>query len=408
MTSPIVPGASTASMPVCAAWCSTCWATKSNGATAKGRSSSRPTIVCSGRSASGRGMMPAVRSPCGNEWSMATREIQTSAASERAAMRAKNLLGQLHRHHDEAGLTTVAAVDFKGNVLDKSRRVIADAPILAVFDQAPANAWRVTPFQVDWEPRPQQTLADRESELLENDGLPDHVERRCPQSHQATAVAAGRGRKAAGIAPALQQRRRAGKSLSGRHALRRAHRLRRQGPARAHRLRQRRHDPLCLRPAHVSSEAPAQRALLPNRTISPTDPAARLCRTLATTTIWSATSSASATGRRTAAFQTRRSAAMRSTENSATTHSIASARPRGAKPISRPIRRGTTHRGARTSTARVPTPSSIATTRWATCCACEHRNDQGGFTREFHRRGGQQPTASHADWSDRLRLRLRR
>ena len=98
---------------------------------------------------------------------MATPESRTSAAPERAAMRARNLLGQLHRHHDEAGLTTVAAVDFKGNVLDKSRRVIADAPILAVFDQAPANAWQVTPFQVDWEPRPQQTLADRESELLE-------------------------------------------------------------------------------------------------------------------------------------------------------------------------------------------------------------------------------------------------
>jgi hypothetical protein len=79
--------------------------------------------------------------------------------------RAKNLLRQIHRHHDEARLTTVAAVDFKGHVLDKSRRVIADAPILAVFNQAPANAWRVAPFQVDWEP--QKTLADREVELLE-------------------------------------------------------------------------------------------------------------------------------------------------------------------------------------------------------------------------------------------------
>ena len=93
--------------------------------------------------------------------------IPDQAVPEREAMRGRNLLGQLHRHHDEAGLTTVAVVDFKGNVLDKSRRVIADSPILAVFDQAPANAWRVTPFRVDWEPRPQQTLADRESELLE-------------------------------------------------------------------------------------------------------------------------------------------------------------------------------------------------------------------------------------------------
>jgi RHS repeat-associated protein len=87
--------------------------------------------------------------------------------AERAAMRARNLLGRLHRHHDEAGLTTVTTVDFKGNALDKSRRVVADAPILAAFNQAPSNGWQITPFQVDWEPGPQQTLADRESELLE-------------------------------------------------------------------------------------------------------------------------------------------------------------------------------------------------------------------------------------------------
>jgi RHS repeat-associated protein len=89
------------------------------------------------------------------------------APADRAAMRANNLLGQLHRHHDEAGLTTLTTVDFKGNALDKSRRVIADAPILAVFNQAPTNGWQITPFQVDWQPRPQKTLADLESELLE-------------------------------------------------------------------------------------------------------------------------------------------------------------------------------------------------------------------------------------------------
>jgi RHS repeat-associated protein len=89
------------------------------------------------------------------------------AAQDRAAMRNKNLLGQLIRNHDEAGLTTIAAVDFKGNVLDKSRRIIADAPILEVFKQGPDNGRQITPFQVDWDPRPQKTLADRESELLE-------------------------------------------------------------------------------------------------------------------------------------------------------------------------------------------------------------------------------------------------
>src|SRR6516162_9185048 len=40
--------------------------------------------------------------------------------SERTAARTNNLLGQLIRHHDEAGLTIVTSIDFKGNVLDKS------------------------------------------------------------------------------------------------------------------------------------------------------------------------------------------------------------------------------------------------------------------------------------------------
>jgi RHS repeat-associated protein len=91
------------------------------------------------------------------------------AGPDRAAMRAKNLLGRLYRHYDEAGLTEVAEVDLKGNVLDKSRRVIADGPVLAVFAQAPANGWNVMPFQIDWESGPEQTLADREGELLETD-----------------------------------------------------------------------------------------------------------------------------------------------------------------------------------------------------------------------------------------------
>ena len=87
--------------------------------------------------------------------------------SEREVMRERNLLGQLTRHHDEASLTTVSRVDCKGNVLDKSRRVIADEPILAVFEQAAAGGWRVAPFEIDWETRPGQTLVEREGECLE-------------------------------------------------------------------------------------------------------------------------------------------------------------------------------------------------------------------------------------------------
>jgi RHS repeat-associated protein len=89
-------------------------------------------------------------------------------AADRDEARANNLLGHTSTHHDEAGLTTIAALDFKGNFIEKSRRVIADAPILAVFNQASANNWRITPFQVDWQPTGQQSLADVEAALLES------------------------------------------------------------------------------------------------------------------------------------------------------------------------------------------------------------------------------------------------
>jgi RHS repeat-associated protein len=42
---------------------------------------------------------------------------------------AQNLLGKLHRHYDEAGVLTLAVYDFKGNLLEKTREVVADAAI---------------------------------------------------------------------------------------------------------------------------------------------------------------------------------------------------------------------------------------------------------------------------------------
>ena len=90
-------------------------------------------------------------------------------AAERDLARAHNLLGATVAHYDEAGVATLADVDFKGNPLEASRRVIADAPILAVYEQAAANGWQVTPFHVDWQPAPGQTFTERAAELLEAD-----------------------------------------------------------------------------------------------------------------------------------------------------------------------------------------------------------------------------------------------
>jgi RHS repeat-associated protein len=48
----------------------------------------------------------------------------------RSQHRAKNRLGKLYQHFDEAGLLTIAAYDFKGNVLEKVRQVVSDEAIL--------------------------------------------------------------------------------------------------------------------------------------------------------------------------------------------------------------------------------------------------------------------------------------
>jgi RHS repeat-associated protein len=90
-------------------------------------------------------------------------------AADRDAARAHNLLGGVVAHYDEAGLATVTDVDFKGNVLDTARRIVADAPILAVYERAAADGWRVTPFRIEWQPAPGQTLAERAAELLDSD-----------------------------------------------------------------------------------------------------------------------------------------------------------------------------------------------------------------------------------------------
>ncbi len=65
--------------------------------------------------------------------------------------RAANLLGKLYQHYDEAGLLTFEGMDFKGNVLEKTRQVISDAAILSVFEQGAIDNWQVSAFRVDWQ-----------------------------------------------------------------------------------------------------------------------------------------------------------------------------------------------------------------------------------------------------------------
>jgi RHS repeat-associated protein len=91
----------------------------------------------------------------------------TQPAADRTAARQANLLGRLARQHDEAGVLTIGACDFKGNVIDKSRSVIADAPLIAGSANAADASWNIPVFRLDWEPGEGQTLGDVEASLLD-------------------------------------------------------------------------------------------------------------------------------------------------------------------------------------------------------------------------------------------------
>ena len=81
-------------------------------------------------------------------------------------MRAANLIGKIHTHYDEAGRLIIEACDFKGNVTEQVRQVIADDAVLAAFAAPPAG-WEVLPFHVDWQPPTNTAIDDLAASLLE-------------------------------------------------------------------------------------------------------------------------------------------------------------------------------------------------------------------------------------------------
>jgi RHS repeat-associated protein len=85
----------------------------------------------------------------------------------RLEARARNLLGARYQHYDEAGLLIFAVYDFKGNVLEKSRRVIDDDEILKVFPPAATNNWQVQAYRVNWEPPPAMPLSNYADTVLD-------------------------------------------------------------------------------------------------------------------------------------------------------------------------------------------------------------------------------------------------
>jgi RHS repeat-associated protein len=102
-----------------------------------------------------------------------------------AAAGEANLLGRRYKQYDEAGLLTIARYDFKGNRVERTRRVIQDAWIITALSATPP-----APFSVDWQPSGGTTLAALEAALLDGrtyrvtetfDALNRPIVIRCPE-----------------------------------------------------------------------------------------------------------------------------------------------------------------------------------------------------------------------------------
>ena len=86
--------------------------------------------------------------------------LEYGDAGDRDRSRTLNRLGALHKHYDEAGLLEVSAYDFKGNILEKSRRVIRPGAVTALSSRPePGENGHLRTFRVDWDPVEEQERA---------------------------------------------------------------------------------------------------------------------------------------------------------------------------------------------------------------------------------------------------------
>ena len=142
----------------------------------------------------------------------------------------KNLRGQVIRHYDTGGVIETPEYDFKGQPKSTTRKLFKNYKSVANWIDA-------------------NLVAD-----LEADRLYLYYRNRCPRQNNATNCPRWQHHH-----PFVQRSESAGAGggqtarRCGRHALRHRHRLRRQGPAHADRLRQRGQDNVRIRPAHASA-----------------------------------------------------------------------------------------------------------------------------------------------------------
>jgi RHS repeat-associated protein len=126
------------------------------------------------------------------------------AAAAVADPAAANLLGRVFEYYDEAGRVRFGAYDFKGNPLEKRRRVVDDAAILGAFHGPPAD-WAIVPFRVDWSSSPAALLNPREYTIsFTYDALSRPTAMRYPTDASAVAKIARRRYSRAGALEAVE------------------------------------------------------------------------------------------------------------------------------------------------------------------------------------------------------------
>ena len=193
-------------------------------------------------------------------------------AAERDGARARNLLGQpgrplrrgRPRHRRATSTSRATSLDSRAA---GDRRRARSSPTTS---RPPPTAGRSHRSASTGNPaRPDQSCSNCSTGATARRRSFDALDR--SPRHVLPTDVEGRRRE---LRPALQPGRRARAGAPRRRRLRRAHRLRRQGPARADRLRQRRDDPLRLRPATRSGWRDCAASATPP-TASPTGRAAQ-------------------------------------------------------------------------------------------------------------------------------------
>ena len=91
---------------------------------------------------------------------------QAESGLKSADAAAANLLGRPYHTYDEAGRAETTSYDLDGNLLEKTRRVLATSVLLSTLP-GPTGEWANAAYQAEWQPAPGQSLTQHAGPLLD-------------------------------------------------------------------------------------------------------------------------------------------------------------------------------------------------------------------------------------------------